>query len=76
VITKAGNDKIRRLIQSVGVKGELAKTAKRLLRETAEADAARAEGRVKAWLDDEANSFAESAYAILLERVEEFGGRS
>lgn len=72
----ARSEEIRRLVQSVGMKGEFAKTARRVLRETAEYKkrVRWRDGSAAAWLQEESDSFAESAYEILLQRVEEFGG--
>ena len=64
-------ERVRLLFQSVGVKGEFAKTAKRKLRETPEYETAREEGRAREWLDSEANSFAESAYELLQARLDD-----
>lgn len=71
-----GNQQIRRLIQGVGMKGELAKTARRVLRETDEYKqrVRWRDGTAANWLQEESDSFAESAYELLFQRVEEFGG--
>lgn len=68
---KARIQRIHDLIRSHGIKAEFAKTAKRLMRETPEYAQARKEGRARDWLEQEAASFAESAYALLLTRLED-----
>jgi hypothetical protein len=52
------------------MKAELAKTAKRLMRESPEYAQARKEGRARDWLEQEASSFADSAYELLLTRLD------
>lgn len=63
--------RVRALFESIGIKGEFAKTAKRLMRQTPEYERAKKEQRADDWLDAEANSFAESAYELLLNRLED-----
>lgn len=62
-------ERIHGLLRANGMKGEFAKTAKRLMRETPEYEQARKEGRARDWLDQEASSFADSAYELLLQRL-------
>lgn len=64
-------DRIHGVLRANEMKGEFAKTAKPLMRETPEYEQARKEGRARDWLEQEASSFAESAYALLLTRLED-----
>jgi hypothetical protein len=63
--------RIHDAIARVGIKGEFAKTAKRLLKATPEYGEAKREGRAREWLQQEASSFAESAFELLQRRCEE-----
>jgi hypothetical protein len=71
--------RIHDAIARVGIKDEFAKTAKRLLKATPEYGDAKREGRAKDWLNQEARSFAESAFELLERRCEEpdafYGGQ-
>lgn len=66
-------DKLQRInhvVRAVGIKGELARIAKRLMKETPEYAQARKEGRAREWLDQEASSYADSAYELLQTRLQ------
>lgn len=73
--TPEQQQRMRALFEGIGVKGEFARTAKRLLKQTPAYAAARERGEARAWLDVEASSFSESAFELLLDRVDEAGGR-
>jgi hypothetical protein len=71
VLTPAKLERIHSVIRAQGMKGEFAKTAKRLMRETPEYAQARTDGRAREWLEREAQSFAAAAYELLLQRLED-----
>lgn len=61
--------RMRELFAALGIKGELRKTARRHLRTTPEYAQAKAEGRARAWLDDEADSMADYLYEAMTTRM-------
>ncbi len=67
--TASQKERIHALVQTVGIKGEFARTAKRLMRETPEYAQAKRDGEARGWLNREADSFAESAYMLLQQRL-------
>jgi hypothetical protein len=73
-LTADQQSRMKALFDAIGVKGEFSRTAKRLLKQTPAYAEARQRGEAREWLDEEAQSFAETAYEVLLNRVEEAGG--
>ncbi len=59
--------------EALKIKHQFAEAAKPVLRETLEYEEAREEGRARQWLEVEAGSFAEAAYALLMQRQGELG---
>lgn len=73
--TSTTDQRRNELFQTVSIQGELARTAARLLKQTPAYAEARRRGEARHWLYKESQSFAYAAYEVLLERVDEAGGR-
>lgn len=63
------DERMKALFESVGIKGELGRTARRYLRSTPEYAAARAEGQARAWLATESNAMADDLYELMVNRT-------